>query len=230
MIIVECEQGTPEWHAARAGVITASMFSEVRKRLKSGPNKGDYTAAARKYAKRLALERITWEPLYADEFDSFAMRRGRELEPEARLAHEERIGMMIQHAGFIKTDCGRFGASADGLIADDGGSEYKCLIDADKIIGVILDGDISEYTDQMQGCMWIGERSWWHYGLYCPQLAKVGLDLTVLPVTRDAAYISELTVDLLAFDKIVEEYRVQILEAGAHHAARVLTLGGEEAA
>ncbi len=25
--IIECEQGTPEWHMARAGVITASMFS-----------------------------------------------------------------------------------------------------------------------------------------------------------------------------------------------------------
>jgi hypothetical protein len=29
MIIINCEQGTPEWHAARAGVITASTFSEA---------------------------------------------------------------------------------------------------------------------------------------------------------------------------------------------------------
>ena len=30
MIIVKAPQGTPEWHQARAGVITASMFSTAR--------------------------------------------------------------------------------------------------------------------------------------------------------------------------------------------------------
>ncbi|MBU3577502.1 lambda exonuclease family protein [Polynucleobacter sp. UK-Kesae-W10] len=29
MIFIDCEQGTPEWHAARAGVITASTFSDA---------------------------------------------------------------------------------------------------------------------------------------------------------------------------------------------------------
>ena len=33
MIIVNCIQGSPEWHQARAGVVTASMFAEVRKRV-----------------------------------------------------------------------------------------------------------------------------------------------------------------------------------------------------
>jgi len=30
-VIIECDQGSQEWHHARAGAITASMFSEVRK-------------------------------------------------------------------------------------------------------------------------------------------------------------------------------------------------------
>ena len=33
MQVYECEQGSPEWHAARAGVITASMFKVARKKI-----------------------------------------------------------------------------------------------------------------------------------------------------------------------------------------------------
>ena len=33
MLIIKCEQGSLEWHQARAGAITASMFAEVRKRV-----------------------------------------------------------------------------------------------------------------------------------------------------------------------------------------------------
>ena len=29
MILIQCEQGSPEWHAARVGVITASKFREA---------------------------------------------------------------------------------------------------------------------------------------------------------------------------------------------------------
>ena len=55
MIIHTAPQGSPEWHQARAGVITGSMFATARQRLKSGPNKGGFTAAALDYAFRLAV-------------------------------------------------------------------------------------------------------------------------------------------------------------------------------
>lgn len=42
-----------EWQQVRAGCITGSMFVTARQRLKSGPSKGDYTAAAKDYAFRL---------------------------------------------------------------------------------------------------------------------------------------------------------------------------------
>ena len=87
MIVVECEQGSEEWHLARAGVPTASMFKVARSRLKSGKNQGQFTEAAKDYAFRLAIERISGKPL--DEgFETWQMKRGHELEPAARLAHE----------------------------------------------------------------------------------------------------------------------------------------------
>jgi len=202
MIIVECAQGSAEWHKARAGVITASQFFLARKKLKSGPNKGDYSAEAKTYAFRLAIERISGHPL--DEgFENWAMRRGHEMEEDARIAHEEKTGLLVDLAGFVLTEDGKFGASADGLINDDGGCEYKCLIAPDRIRSVVLDGDLTEFMDQIQGCMWITGRSWWHFCLYCPALEPVGKKLWMKHVERDDDYIEAMERDLIEFEKLV---------------------------
>lgn len=205
MIIVECRQGSPEWHQARAGAITASMFSTARKRLKSGPNKGDYSEAAKDYAFRVAIERISSQPL--DEgFETWQMRRGHDLEEEARIAHESATGLLVDLAGFVLTDDRKFGASADGLIDGDGGCEYKCLVAPDRIRDVLLNDDISEFKDQVQGCMWVTGRSWWHFCMYCPALAPVGKELYLMHVKRDDDYIEALEQDLIAFERLVTEY------------------------
>lgn len=207
MIIDPSPQGSSEWFRARAGVITASMFSEVRKQLKSGPNKGGYTTAAEDYAFRLAVERISGEPLDEGGFETFAMRRGREMEPEARAAHAFAEGVSVEPAGFVRTDDGKFGATADGLIGADGGAEYKCLIDPTRLRRILFDADPSEFLDQCQGGMWITDRTWWHLGIYCPALGMAGRDLTVFRVDRDDDYIEAMERDLIAFDGLVERYR-----------------------
>jgi len=202
MIIVECAQGSAEWHKARAGVITASQFFLARKKLKSGPNKGDYSAEAKTYAFRLAIERISGQPL--DEgFENWAMRRGHEMEEDARIAHEEKTGLLVDLAGFVLTEDGKFGASADGLINGDGGCEYKCLVAPDRIRSVILDGDLTEFMDQIQGCMWVTGRSWWHFCLFCPPLEPVGKKLWMKHVERDDDYIEAMERDLIEFEKLV---------------------------
>lgn len=204
MKVINCDQGSDQWHLARCGIITASKFSEVRKRLKSGANKGGFTADAEKYAFRLAIERITGVPL--DEgFQNFAMKRGNDLEPVAREEHELFTGHFVERAGFVLSDCGKFGASADGLIDDDGGSEYKCLIDPERIRSVLLYDDISEFMDQIQGCMWITGRQWWHFCLYVPALKVINKQLYLRHVKRDDAYIAELQKDLIEFEKLVSE-------------------------
>lgn len=251
MIIVECAQGSPDWHRARAGAITASLFSEVRKRVNglndqqaayveaikggadpaeaqkvagykmppraevvkralAGEKVGEFSDAAKDYAFRLAVERISGEPLDEGGFSTFAMRRGQELEPEARDAHSFERGIAVMPAGFVMTEDGHFGASADGLIGEDGGAEYKCLIDPSRIRDIILAGDISEFLDQVQGGMWITGRQWWHFCLYCPALATVGKALTVFEVTRDDDYIEAMEADLVDFDRLVGEYEVML--------------------
>lgn len=253
MIIMECPQGSPEWHRERAGAITASMFAECRRvvdgltaqqqvyvnailagetedeakriasykskptstgitRALAGEKVGDFSEAAKNYAFRLAIERISGEPLADEQFDTFAMRRGRELEPEARDVHAFETGLDIIPTGLVLTDDRKFGASADGLINHDGGAEYKCLISPEKIRAILLSGDISEFTDQVQGGMWLTGRTWWHFCLYCPALASVGRALTVFRVDRNEEYIEALESDLMRFDALVESYRADLID------------------
>lgn len=213
MLIIECEQGGQEWHAARAGVITASMFRVARERLKTGANKGGFTSAARDYAFRLAIERISGQPL--DEgFETWAMKRGHDLEPAARMEHEIQTGLIVQRAGFVLTDDRLFGGSADGLIGDDGGSEYKCLVSPEALRDVLIDHDFSKYIDQVQGCMWLTGRKWWDFCMYCPALEAVGKQLWRRRVERDDDYIEMMEPDLLEFAALVSENeRILKLEA-----------------
>jgi hypothetical protein len=247
MIIIECDQGGAEWHKARAGSITASMFAEVRKRVNglneqqavyvssvqsgadeaeamraagykaapraqvvkdalAGKKVGDFSDAAKDYAFRLAIERISGEPLDEGGFSTYAMRRGNELEQDARDAHAFHHDVVVQKAGFVATLDGKFGASADGLIGQDGGSEYKCLIDPARIREILVNGGIDEFKDQIQGGMWITGRAWWHFCLYCPALASVGKALTLFVVNRDDDYIEAMEADLIEFDGLVTSY------------------------
>lgn len=255
MRLHHCEQGSPEWHRARAGCVTASMFSTVRKkvgclderqamyvkaihggqsereamelagyktvpksdiitRALKGGKIGDWSDAAKDYAFRLAIERISGQPL--DEgFETWAMRRGHELEPEARMEHEAQTGLLVERAGFVTTDDGLFGASADGLIDPDGGSEYKCFLAPDKLRPILLDGDVTDVREQAQGCMWLCGRKWWHVGLYCPALAAADKQFTMIEVARDDDFIERMEADLLEFSAFVSEYEVRLRRKSA---------------
>lgn len=255
MQIIECAQGGELWHKSRAGCITASMFSTVRKkvgmlddrqakfvelRLAGVPEKaamesagykvapksdiitralngekiGDWSDAAKDYAFRLAVERISGEPL--DEgFETWQMKRGHELEPEARMEHEAKTGLFVKRAGFVKTEDGLFGASADGLIDPDGGSEYKCFIAPDKLRAIILENDISEVMEQAQGCMWLCGRKWWHVGLYCPALSPANKQFTMFEVQRNDDFIEAMEKDLWQFAMVVDQYEAALRKQAA---------------
>lgn len=250
MRVIPCEQGSPDWHRARAGVITASMFGVARKKVggltdqqqtyvdavlsglgdKEAQAKAGYKAApksetvakalaglpvgafseeSKNYAFRLAIERINGEPL--DEgFETYAMRRGHELEPMARAEHEVQSGLIVKRAGFIVSNDGVFGASADGLIGDTSGAEYKCFIDPSRLRAFHIDNDASDIFEQVQGCMWLAEREEWHVGLYCPALVHCGRHLWWRVFQRDDTFIAAMEKDLRAFADLVDTFHHQL--------------------
>ena len=222
-LLYECVQGSPEWLQCRAGVITASDFKKARDKYKTPKEKlGQPKDSALDYCFQKAIERISGVPL-DESFQTWQMKRGHELEPLARIAHEDLLaqrnddlsGAMVNTAGFMTTPDGVFGASVDGLIGDHGGSEYKCLVSSKGLRKVIMLNDISDYMDQVQGCLWISGRQWWHFGLYCPALRPVGLEFQMTEVQRDDDYIEELQADLMKAAKVVDAYEIGLREKGA---------------
>lgn len=248
--VINCDQGSEDWHRIRAGRITASMFSTIRAKVngldekqtkyveailagrteaaareiagyKAAPKAeavfraidglpvGEFSDVAKNYAFRLAVERISGEPL--DEgFQNFAMRRGHELEPRARMEHELQSGLFVERAGFVMTADGVFGASADGLIDPDEGSEYKCFIAPEKLRSFWIDNDPSSVMEQAQGCMWITGRKRWHICLYCPALESAGKQLWWQVFDRDDNYIEKMEADLLEFKGLVDMYEQKL--------------------
>lgn len=189
--------------ATKAGYKTKPKLTETVQRAIDGLPVGDFSEAAKNYAFRLAIERISNEPL--DEgFETWAMKRGHELEPMARAAHEQHAELVVDPCGFVTTVDNAFGASADGLIGTSGGAEYKCLVDPLRLRTSLIDNDISDFMDQVQGGMWITGRTWWDFCIYCPALAGIGRDFTRWRVPRDDNYINTMETELLEFKQLVD--------------------------
>jgi putative phage-type endonuclease len=210
MKLIVCQQGTPEWHAARLGVITASRAADACGRLKSG----GFTSSAVAYAAQVAMERATLVPC-DDTFVNYAMRRGSDLEPAARLAYEEHTGQLVQESGFVVTDDDLFGYSTDGIVGDDGLIEIKAPLSPLKVVTMWKDHDISEYRHQIQMGLWLTDRQWCDFVMYDPRLATVGKALFIQHVERDQKFIDKMEEDLLAFAALVREYEGALHETAA---------------
>jgi exodeoxyribonuclease (lambda-induced) len=215
MIVHNHAQGTDAWKAARAGVITGSNFKFCRDRLKSGAPSADCL----KYARKVARERVTGIP-DAGPYETAAMRFGTEQEGVARIEYEVRHGVIVEEAGFITSDCARYGVSVDGLIGRDGGFECKTLVGTDQLFKV-LGGDISDYIDQCYGAMWLLEREWWDLVLWAPDLSPIGRDLTVRRILRDDRAIDALELDLIRFKGTVDELEALLRGATATEALSI---------
>lgn len=212
--ILTAEQGTVEWLNDRAGVFSGSNFHLAMGRLKSGKNKGGWAAEAEKEANKLAFERASGQILDDTGFKTPHMSRGNNLEPEAREAHAIAIDVLeIAQCGFIRTTDRRFGVSVDGVIDDNGGAEYKCFTEANKVYEVLTAAQTDMVTAQVQGGMLLTGWSWWHFGLYHPALKEIGRAINIIEIERDDEYIEELWHNMQLFDALVEERKFAILES-----------------
>jgi hypothetical protein len=206
--------GSDEMAAREAAGYKAAPKAVNVVRAIDGQSVGEPSEAALNYAFSLAVERISQQAL-DNGFETWQMRRGHELEPEARMEHELKTGLIVQRAGFVTTDDGMFGASADGLIGEDGVSEYKCFLAPDKLRSFHIDNDASGIMDQVQGVLWITGRKWAHVGMYCPALEAVGRQLWWQEFKRDEEYIEQLEADLWQFKLLVDDYEARLRSKAA---------------
>lgn len=106
--VIDAEQRSPEWYAARLGRLTGSVAGDMLAKRK------DKTEAAgrRNLRLRLILERLTWKS-QASSFQSEAMKAGIEREPLAIAAYEAHTGLLFEQTGFLSHNTLMLGASLD---------------------------------------------------------------------------------------------------------------------
>lgn len=188
MIVHNCEQGSAEWFALRAGIPTASEFAAILTQGKSGGE----SKTRRTYMLKLAGEILTGEPM--DGFGGFHTERGKAMEPEARSLYAFLSETEPQQVGFITN--GRKGCSPDSLVNGDGLLEIKTKLPHLLIDAMLCDDFLAEHKAQCQGQLWLAEREWIDLAVYWP-----GLPLFVKRATRDEPYIAKLAEAVDAFNE-----------------------------
>lgn len=202
MQIIECEQGTPEWLAARAGIPTASEFHTVM----AVGKQGGKSVTRKAYLNKLVGEILTGEPMA--NYVSADMERGKLMEDEARDLYAFMTDEDPLRVGFIRN--GDKGASPDSLIGASGGLEIKSAAAHIQVERLIADELPSEHRAQVQGSLWVAEREWWDFASYCPKLP-----LFVKRIYRDEEYIKKLAKEVELFNIELQQTVEYIRRYGA---------------
>ncbi|MBZ5875239.1 lambda exonuclease family protein [Chromohalobacter israelensis] len=203
MQILSLEQGTPEWLAARLGIVT---MSELKTLLVKGKGPAGFGTGALSYMHQLIGERITGEP--SDAFQGNAhTQRGHELEPVARELYGEATGnTQLEQVGIILNHGA--GYSPDSLVGSDGLIEVKTKLPKYQIELLLADELPHEHVAQCQGGLWVSEREWIDFVSYWP-----GMPLFVKRAYRDEALIKTIAERVEAFYEEMERRMAQVMAA-----------------
>lgn len=186
---IECEQGSPEWFKARAGLPTASEFATV---MASGRGGGE-SVTRRKYMLTLLGELLTGEVV--EGYSNGHMERGKVMEQEARDLYLFRTEVESRLAGTFVNDDVRAGASPDSVIGEDGLLEVKTKLPHLQLDLLIRGGLPAEHKAQVQGQLLVTGRQWVDFVSYWPKLP-----LHIVRVERDEPYIATLRQAIADFN------------------------------
>lgn len=184
--IFEFEQGGAEWHEARRGIPTASMYQTI---LAGGDGR-------RTYLYKLAGERITEQ--LATNYTNPAMERGKTMEPEVRAYYAFRENVDLHRVGFVRN--GKTGCSPDALIGEHKVLEIKTT-EPHLLIPMLLKAKKdphyfpSKHYAQCQGILMNTERLDCDLVVYWPKMPKL-----LVRTERDVRFIQGLHDAIDVFD------------------------------
>jgi putative phage-type endonuclease len=201
--VIDCEQKTPEWFAARAGRVTSTSAAAMLAKGRQGAE----SVGKSKLRNRLALERVAGRSLEKD-FTNRSMQQGTEREPEAYAAYEALTGRMLERTGFLSHNDLMAGCSLDGSCDDFTGIvEIKCpeheahfeALESGKIPG--------DYFRQVQHAIFVSGAEWCDWFSYNPDFPE-SLRVQLVRVNRTEvdldAYEHALTIFLAEVDLKVQ--------------------------
>lgn len=199
MKIIDCIQGEEEWHAARRVIPTASEFSRII------TTKGAPSTSREAYMIELAVARVS--DYVENGFESYDMRRGKELEPKARRRFAMDNEVEVQEVGFCTSDDGRYGFSPDGLIVGEKqGLEIKCPKATTQVPRMLAEPALpGAYFQQVQGSLFISGYDRWYFFSYYPGLKPV--QVTVYP---DLEFFIALEAELDRFCDELDQLEMKL--------------------
>lgn len=205
MITAKCVQGSPEWRAIKAGVVSPSNFDRlITASMKPSSQADDYFF-------ELMAE---WIEGKCKELppNLYWVNRGTEMEPQARATFEIIHGD-VKQVGFAYKDkkkligCSPDGiimhhGHPDGVIREDKGLEIKCPEPITHMSYYLRGECPKKYMPQVQGSMWVtGLKQWWFMS-YHPKRPP----LTVL-IDADPEWQRAIDLIVVPFAKRIEEGR-----------------------
>jgi len=186
--IIECWQGTDEWHKARLGKLTASTFDKIVTKT------GKLSASSEELVNRAVAELVMGEPQQSYQSDS--MLRGQSLEVEALEFFNFTCGYKFEAVGFVEAIDAEgaskgYGCSPDGLESSGRGLELKCP-EAHTHLDYLSSGKLPDkYKQQVQGALLVTGYDSWIFGSYHPNFPCLRVE-----VKRDEKFITAIRESL----------------------------------
>lgn len=204
--IIDAEQRSEMWLAARAGRATASKADKVLAKIKSGE-----AAGRRDYRCQLVVERLTGRP-NEDGYINAEMQRGIDLEPAAIGEWEVNTGLIARRTGFLQMTDYMAGCSLDGDVNNfEGVLEVKCPKSATHLEYLKAARLPPEYVPQCTHQMWVTGAQWLDFVSYDDRLPE-GLQYFCVRVYREE------------FKKDLESYELELMKFLAEVDAEVKSL------
>lgn len=185
-------QRSEQWYQARLGIPTASRFSDIIS------TKGAPSKSAEGYMLELAADKIVGD--IEDRYVSYDMKKGTELEPDARTLYGFRMGGTVQEVALVyKNGQKNVSCSPDGLL-NGRGLEIQCPKRKNHAKRMLRPEMPYEKFQQIQGSMWICGFQEWDFMSYCP-----GMPSVFVTVKRDDTFIRALETEMIKFIRGLEE-------------------------
>ena len=194
-ILDDLEQGTPEWHDARRGIVTASVVGKlITPTLKVADNDTSRGVTATLVAERISG--FTEETAMTSD-----MFRGVESEPVARDLYSRHHAPAEEVGFMVRDDWGYpIGYSPDGLVGDDGLIEIKAPRAKAHLLTILADKVPAFYMAQLQTGLLVSGRKWIDYVSYCG-----GLPLYVKRVHPDLDWHRAIVAAVANFELAANE-------------------------
>ncbi len=190
-------QYSDEYDRLKLGIPTSSNFHKII------TPQGKPSKQWREYACLLIAERILQHKI--ELYTSPAMERGLIVEADAADWYEFDQDVSVQKVGLVTDDDHTLGCSPDRLVGDDGLLEIKAPVPHTQV-EYWISGEVGErFRPQLQGQLYISQRSWVDILCWHDVLPKV-----VVRVEPDEKFIKALEHELQMFNYFIERVMEKI--------------------